>query len=154
MEPCFPGDGWTPACRWEVVNEFLVLFCLHAWLLLYLLNCLYLNPRVFSLLPFWFSPPSHRGGEWASSCVVLSCWLGLNHDIPSRIFYVSTSKSRLKINVSSDSLIKTIFKKQKSCIYACKNLCLNKYPKTEGNAVLTFKGMEKQKLVIKNNDIS
>ena len=33
-----------PACRWEVVNEFLVLLCLRVWLLLYLLNCLYLNP--------------------------------------------------------------------------------------------------------------
>jgi len=44
------------------------LFCL--WLcvqlLLSLLNCLYLNPQVFSLLPFWFCPPSHLRGvsEW------------------------------------------------------------------------------------------
>ena len=80
MEPCFSGDGWTPACWWEVVNEFLALLCLHMWLLLYLLNCLYLNPCVFSLLLFWFSPPSHWGGERASSCVVLRCRLGLNHD--------------------------------------------------------------------------
>ena len=79
MEPCFPGDGWTPACRWEVVNEFLVLLCLRAQLLFYLLNCLYLNPRVFSLLVFWFSP-SHLGGEWVSGYVVLSCRLGLNHE--------------------------------------------------------------------------
>ena len=28
MEPCFPGDGWTPACPWEALNEFLVLLCL------------------------------------------------------------------------------------------------------------------------------
>ena len=65
-EPCFPGDGWAPACRWEVVNEFLVLLCLRAQLFLYLLNCLYLSPRVFSLLLFRFSPPSQQGGmsEW------------------------------------------------------------------------------------------
>ena len=54
-----PGAGWTPACWCEVANEFLVLLCVHEWLLLYLLNCLYLNPLVFSLLPLQFSPPSH-----------------------------------------------------------------------------------------------
>ena len=29
-----------------------------------------------------FSSPSHweQQGEWGSGCVVLSCWLGLNHD--------------------------------------------------------------------------
>ena len=66
MEPCFPGDGWTPACPREVVTEFLVLLCLCAWLLLYLLNCLYLNPQVLSLSLFRFSPPSHCRGvsEW------------------------------------------------------------------------------------------
>ena len=61
MEPCFPRGGWTPACRWEAANEFLALLCLCAQLLLYL-NCLYLNLRVFSLLLFWSSPPSHWGG--------------------------------------------------------------------------------------------
>ena len=25
MEPCFPGDGWTPACRWAAETEFLPL---------------------------------------------------------------------------------------------------------------------------------
>ena len=68
MEPCFPGDGWARACQWEVVNKFLVLLCLCAHLFLYLLNCLYPNPQVFSLLSFWFSPPSHRGevSKWMS----------------------------------------------------------------------------------------
>ena len=80
MEPCFAGRRWTPACRWEVMNKFIVLLCLHAWLLLCLLHCLYLSPRVFSLLHFWFSPSFHQG-EWASSCVVFSCRLGLNNDI-------------------------------------------------------------------------
>jgi len=46
-----------PLCRWEVVNEFPVLLRLHKQLLLSFLNCLYLNPQVFSLLPFRFSPP-------------------------------------------------------------------------------------------------
>lgn len=29
MEPCFSGSGWTSACWWEAVNEFLILFCFH-----------------------------------------------------------------------------------------------------------------------------
>lgn len=33
-----------PACRWEVVNAFLVLLCLHEQFLLSLLTCLHLNP--------------------------------------------------------------------------------------------------------------
>ena len=53
--------------------------CLCMGLLLYLLKCLYVKPWVFSLLPCLFSPPSHQVGA-ASGCVVLSCWLGLNHD--------------------------------------------------------------------------
>ena len=45
-----------------------------------LLNCPYLSPWGFAFF-FRFSSPSHqRGKEWASSRVVLSCWLGLNHD--------------------------------------------------------------------------
>lgn len=57
LEPCFPWDSWAPACLWEALNEFLTLLYLHAQLLFYLLNCLYFNPRVLSLLLFWFSPP-------------------------------------------------------------------------------------------------
>ena len=59
MKPCFPGDGQMPACQWEVVTELLILLCLHVQLLLCLLNCLYLIPQVFSLLPSQFLPPSH-----------------------------------------------------------------------------------------------
>ena len=44
-----------------------------------LLNCSYLNPGVL-LLFLIFSPIPLDGGEWVSGCVVLSCWLGLNHD--------------------------------------------------------------------------
>lgn len=36
--------------------------CLPAWLSLYLSNCYYLIPQVFSLLPFSFSPPLHEAG--------------------------------------------------------------------------------------------
>jgi len=51
------SDGAMLSWRWlntylEVVNELLVLLCLCAWLLLHLLDSLYLNPRVFLLLPF------------------------------------------------------------------------------------------------------
>ena len=86
MGPYFPGDGWTPACRWEVVNEFLVLLCLHAWLLLYLLTCLYLNPRVFSLFLCRFSPPSHQGGVSERLCgASLPAGVKLQHWILTRL---------------------------------------------------------------------
>lgn len=39
-------------------GEFLDLLCLCMWLLLSLINCLFLNPWVFSLLPSWLSLPS------------------------------------------------------------------------------------------------
>lgn len=35
MEPWCPGDSWTSACWWEVVNSFLVLLCLCKWVLIY-----------------------------------------------------------------------------------------------------------------------
>jgi len=41
--------------------------CLCVQLLLYLLNCLYLNPLILSLLPFQFAPSSH--------CREMSKWL-------------------------------------------------------------------------------
>lgn len=40
-------------------NEFFALLCLHAQV--YLVNCLYFNPQVLSLLPFWFFPLCHPG---------------------------------------------------------------------------------------------
>lgn len=42
-EPWFPGNGKS-TCQWEEVNDFLFLLSLHAQLLLYLGNCLYLSP--------------------------------------------------------------------------------------------------------------
>lgn len=69
--PLFPGSGWTFTCRWEVVNGFLALFCLCTWFLLYLADSLSqpANTSTFTFLilshPTW--------GEWANSCVVLSC---------------------------------------------------------------------------------
>lgn len=64
------GEGWTPTWKWEAVNELLFWLCLHAWRLLYLLNCLHLNARVFSLFLFPLFPPSHwRQG--ISTCVLL-----------------------------------------------------------------------------------
>ena len=40
--------------------------------------CLSQPTSSFALLIL--SPVPQRWGEWASSCVVLGCWLGLNHD--------------------------------------------------------------------------
>ena len=47
-----------------------------------LLNCSY--PMSFTFLSFFFrfpAPSQWVGGKWVSGCMVLSCWLGLNHDI-------------------------------------------------------------------------
>lgn len=55
---------WNPAvlgmavCPWEVMNDFLVFFCLDVQILIHLLNCLYLNLYVFFfVLPVLFSIP-------------------------------------------------------------------------------------------------
>lgn len=47
VESCFPAEPWTLACTWEVVNELLVLLCLHVQLLPSLLNWLHLNQEIF-----------------------------------------------------------------------------------------------------------
>lgn len=80
MKPCLPAGGWTPACLWEVVNEFLILFGLHMWTFLYLLNCLDLSSWVFSITFLIFYSIRLRE-EWVRGCVVLipttimySCW--------------------------------------------------------------------------------
>lgn len=63
MQSVFPKKHyawWSPAflgmvkhlCSWEIVNEFWILLCLLSWF--------YLNPWIFSLLPFQFFPPSHQ----------------------------------------------------------------------------------------------
>lgn len=70
--------GWTPDRPWETVNEFLILLCLHVKLLLYLLNFLYLYPRVYPCSSFWFSPPLLWGGNKLLSG--LSSLLGLNYN--------------------------------------------------------------------------
>lgn len=78
MKPCFPRNGWTSAFQLEVVHKFLVLLYLWVQLLLYLLNCLYLIPWVFSRSSFRFSPQSCLGRVskqlWDASCL-----LGLTH---------------------------------------------------------------------------
>ena len=51
----------------------------YAQILLRLLNCLYLDTGVFSVLPFRFSTQP-TGAEWASGCAGLSCLQGLNED--------------------------------------------------------------------------
>ena len=82
---CLPKSPWwspaflavpehLPASGKEWMNSLL---CLCVQLLLYLLNRLYLSPRVFSLSHSWIYPHL-TSREWVSSCLVLSCQLGLN----------------------------------------------------------------------------
>lgn len=61
------------------------LFCsAYVQLLLYLLECIYINLHVFPFLSFWFSPPPTTGGwmvggQWANSCMELSYLQWLIH---------------------------------------------------------------------------
>lgn len=47
----------------ELIPRCCLAWGLWAW---DLANCLYLSPRILTLLPFWFSPPSHLGrvSDW------------------------------------------------------------------------------------------
>jgi len=57
---------WLNTCLPMGSSEWVPCFALLAdTAFAYLINCLYLNPRVFSLLPFHFSPPCHS--EWEAS---------------------------------------------------------------------------------------
>ena len=66
------------------------------FILLQLLNCSYLNPQV--LLFFPPSSPPHWEGGGGSGCVVLSCWLGLNHDT-----WVGLPKVAVRLPVPGDA---------------------------------------------------
>lgn len=79
-------DGGLLSWRWLTISlpmqngeAFPCFPCLHVWVLLYLFNYLDLQPWVFSLLHFWFSPWSHWGDQWVNACVRLSCWQGLSY---------------------------------------------------------------------------
>ena len=106
---CCWGTNWASVSEWWAMSNYIVhhLFCIFQSFYYYYycnfiiviitiisfflsvpLNCSYLNPQVLPF-SFWFSPPSHWvGGKWASSCVVLSCWVELNPDT-----WVSASSS-------------------------------------------------------------
>jgi len=52
---------WLNSCLPVQSSELITLLYLCLQLLLSLLNCLFLNAQVFSILPFQFSPLSHCG---------------------------------------------------------------------------------------------
>lgn len=76
-ELCSPESLWTSAWWWELVNEFLVLHCLHmllpflVFISTYEFSCFYLSDSL--LHPNW--------REWVNSYVVLSCLPGLNRNM-------------------------------------------------------------------------
>ena len=70
---------WAPVYFWEAVSDCLCITCIGCWFVVFF-SFLYYNPRVFSLLFFVFSPPSHYKGPRANSCVGLSCWLVSTHN--------------------------------------------------------------------------
>ena len=83
MEPCFPGDDWTPAWWWEVMNSFLCFACECSFCFTY--YTVFISSHEFSHLYSSDSLPHPTRQEWVSGCLVLSCHLGLNHDIPSPV---------------------------------------------------------------------
>lgn len=74
-----PWRCWTPACPWEVVNQFLVLLCWHAQFLFYL-QTVFISIWEFS--PFFSSDylTHPTKGVWVSGSVRLSFWLGWDCD--------------------------------------------------------------------------
>jgi len=82
------GAGWTSRLGGEKSHRIsLALYIVLSVLLLLffslfsvMLNCHYPSPWVLLFFFRFFSLPHHRGQEWASGCVVLCCWLGLNHN--------------------------------------------------------------------------
>lgn len=70
-ELCFPGESWTTACPWEVVNQLLAFLCLCTLLLPSLSKCLYLSYITSFLSPIALCGERVRGYVW------LSCLLGL-----------------------------------------------------------------------------
>jgi len=56
------------------MNEFLVLLCSCGRLLLYLLNCLYLNPQVFAFILLIFSPIPLGGSEGVAVWCLAAYW--------------------------------------------------------------------------------
>lgn len=44
----FLGSGWTPACQWKAVNQFLLPLCLGTQLFLSILKCHFLHPQLSS----------------------------------------------------------------------------------------------------------
>lgn len=82
MEPCSPEDRWLntlPMASSELIPWINSLFCFPSieWLLLYLLNCLYLNLWLFFTFTLPMLSPVRLVGEWVSSCRGLSCQLEL-----------------------------------------------------------------------------
>lgn len=68
IEHWFPGYDWTIR-RSEWIPCFALLTCV--WFFLFSIQ-LYLNPQMFSLLPFPFSPLSQKKSEWLCGAELMS----------------------------------------------------------------------------------
>lgn len=109
---------------WEYLNtclpmersEWIPCFALLVMLLLHLLNCLYLKAWAFSLLPFWFSPPSHCAGcEW-----LCGVWLqaGVVGWIKPLITYITLLSMKKQLYLPTQK-VRAVFCKLKSCQCFC-----------------------------------
>lgn len=70
------SQRWLKNCLLMGRSELISYFTLCVQLLIHLLNCRYISPLVFPVLPFQFSSPSHWG-EASECCVGLSYLLAL-----------------------------------------------------------------------------
>lgn len=104
------GKLWMNSFSCTACVLLCLCFACFAWLLLALLNCLYLNPRVLSL---WFSPSQCRG-SWVNW---LSCHLGLNSNSPPTQFCSAPHLNRTAEQSSGPkSQHSQLFVFQESCI--------------------------------------
>lgn len=73
---------WTCNYWREAVNELSVLLCFCAWLLLYLLNCIYLTHKFFH----FHLPDSLRHPTWESVHIAVWCWAACQDQITTAVF--------------------------------------------------------------------
>lgn len=67
---------WLNICQPVGSSEWTLYFAFFMKFMLFLLNYICINSRLFALLPFWVSSTC---GEWVRGCVGLSCLLGSTH---------------------------------------------------------------------------
>ena len=102
------GTNWALVSEWWAIASYItcifqsfyyyychfIIVIIMSFFFSVLLNCSYLNPWVLLVFFPILSPIPLGGGQWVSGCVVLSCWLGLNHNSREEWFHVTWINSQ------------------------------------------------------------